>query len=169
MTKAYRSQGQSLEITGLSSGVKAGYIYRRSGGTTRYWVGVVTNDITGTSEALTTIDGRPIQIGDGVAAETQYGDGRGDMMVEGVFTIPVYPSGNAPSAVDGAPLYGSSFTNNVASGVDPTPGGHAISGTLVGFADGDAYIGTTAPYVGVHVVDVKLLGLPLHALQSVAP
>lgn len=166
MTKAYRAEGKSIALTGITTGISGGSIYRRSKTSSpkRYWVGVVTNDIQGTSETLETIDGRPILIGDGVAAEAQVGDGKGDMFIEGVFTLPCI-AGNSFSDAD--PVYGS-FSSNVASGVVADPSGAALSGALVGFAVGDSYTATTAPFTGKVVVDTKLISLPLHGLDSVA-
>jgi len=176
MTKAFRSEGKSVAITGQTTTVSPGSIFRRSGGTARFWIGVVADEIIGNTVALTTIDGRPINIGDGVAAEAPLGDGKGDMFIEGIFTLRCPTSGMIIN--DGDPVYadvtgkGGASQGTVASGVtnngSPTAG-PAISGCLVGFAEGAAYTATVAPLTGLRVVDVKLLGLPLHALASVAP
>lgn len=175
MAKNFRQHGNSITISGVTSGtVPAGSLYRRTGGTAtaRAWIGVVEDDITGTTAQLTTLDGRPIQIGDGVAAEAQTGTGKGDMTIEGVFTFRLPYSGAL--VLDGDPLYAEFNASNVASGVtdNMTAGGvqfGAISGALVGFAVGGNYTATTAPFTGLNVVDVKLLGLPLHGLASVGP
>lgn len=173
MSKSFRQNGRSIAITGVSSGtIPSGSLYRRTGygSTGRAWIGVVEDDITGTSTARTTLDGRPIVIGDGVAAEAQYGTGKGDMTIEGVYTMRLPASGT--NILDGAPLY-ASFTSNVASGVTDNVSGATfmgpISGAMVGYAVGANYVGTSAPYVGLNVVDVKLLGFPLHRLAEIAP
>ena len=173
MAKNFRQQGNSITISGVSTGtITGGSLYRRTGysSTGRAWIGVVEDDITGTSTQLTTLDGRPIQIGDGVAAEAQTGTGKGDMTIEGVFTFRLPASGTY--VVDGDPLW-AVFTSDVASGVTDNVIGAtfmgAISGALVGFAVGGNYTGSTVPYTGMNVVDVKLTGLPLHGLASVAP
>jgi predicted RecA/RadA family phage recombinase len=181
MTKAFRQEGKSIEISGVTTTVASGSIYRRSGNqgggqdSSRAYVGVVTDEIIGTSETLTTLDGRPIQIGDGVAAEAQTGTGKGDAMVEGVFTLALPASGMV--VYDADPLYmnvaDTTNPGTVASGVTNNQDGDfvrsAISGALVGFAVGDSYTGTSAPFTGLNVVDVKLLGLPLHGLADAAP
>lgn len=176
MTKAFRQDGKSITITGVSAAnIPAGSLYRRSGGsaTARAWIGVVTDDIHATTSVQTTLDGRPILIGDGVAAEAQTGEGKGDMFIEGVFTLRLPASGTL--VLDGDPLYGV-FTNSVASGVtdnalvsSPYTNFGALSGALVGFAVGGNYTATVAPYAGLNVVDVKLLGLPLHDLATAGP
>ena len=168
MSKAYQGPGQSVKISGISSTIAVGSVYRRSGGSVRYWIGVVTDEIIGTGNQLTTVDGRPILIGDGVAAESQVGDGKGDMMVEGIFTLRLPTSGMLVN--DGDPVY-ANFTSNVASGVtnnqDAAFNRFPISGGLVGFAEGRSYFATTAPFTGLNMVDVKLLGLPLHQLNLI--
>lgn len=178
MTKAFSQNGKSIAITGVASTVAVGSVYRRtgaSGAMARAWIGVVTDKIIGTSDAQTTIDGRPIVIGDGVAAEAQFGEGKGDMMIEGVFTLALPTSGMVIN--DSDPLYmrvaNTAAPGTVASGVtnnqDAAFNRHAISGACVGFAVGSNYTGTSAPFVGLNVVDVKLLGLPLHGLAAAAP
>lgn len=177
MTKAFSQNGKSIAITGVASSVAVGSVYRRTGAGAmgRAWVGVLTDKIVGTSDDQTTIDGRPIVIGDGVAAEAQKGEGKGDMMVEGVFTLALPTSGMVIN--DSDPLYmqvaNPAAPGTVASGVtnneDAAFNGHAISGACVGFAVGANYTGTSAPYVGLNVVDVKLLGAPLHGLAAAAP
>ncbi len=163
-------------ISGVSSAtIPAGSLYRRSGlsSTSRAWIGVVEDDIIGSSVAAQTLDGRSVNIGDGVAAETQYGTGKGDMTIEGVFTFRLAASG--VYVVDGDPLYAQFDGNNVASGVTDNVNLStlvqfgAISGACVGFAVGGNYTATTAPFTGMNVVDVKLLGLPLHGLAATAP
>lgn len=177
MAKEFSGDGKSVKITGQSATIAQGSIFRRSGGTSRYWVGVVTDEIIGTAAAQTTVDGRPIQIGDGVAAEAQFGDGKGDMFVEGIFTLRVVASGMyfadsdpvyaqvASFANPGGTLVSSGVTNNQTAAFVK----YAVSGALVGFAEGASYISTAKPYVGLNVVDVKLLGLPLHQLAAAAP
>ena len=183
MTKAFRQEGKSIEISGAATTVAAGSVYRRTGNqggaagsSTRAFIGVVTDEITGTSADATTIDGRPIMIGDGVAAEAQTGSGKGDAMIEGVFTLALPVSGMV--VYDADPLYmqvadttapgtvASGVTNNQTAAFART---QAISGALVGFAVGQSYTGATAPFTGLNVVDVKLLGLPLHGLADAAP
>ena len=174
MAKNFRQVGTSITISGVTSGtIPPGSLYRRTGGaaTARAWIGVVEDEVIGSTVAQTTIDGRPINIGDGVAGEAQFGTGKGDMTIEGVFTFRLPYSGAL--VLDADPVY-AEFTNNVASGVtdNMTSAGvqfGAISGSLVGFAVGANYISTVAPFVGMNVVDVKLLGLPLHGIQTVAP
>ena len=183
MAKNFRQPGKSIEITGQATTIAQGSIFRRLASNAargdRGWIGVVTDEIIGTSADAETLDGRPIQIGDGVAAEAQSGDGKGDMMIEGVFTFalptsgmviydtnPVY--GNFP-ATGGAPT---AATTLVASGVTNNQNASfarlALSGALVGFAVGANYTSTVAPYTGMNVVDVKLLGNALHGLDGVA-
>lgn len=176
--KNYKQPGKTLEITGLSTDVKAGYIYRRTGHSSamaKAWIGVVPDDILGTSTALTTLDGRPIVIGDGVAAEAQYGSGKGDMILEGVFTSPLPTSGMLVR--DSDPVYmqvaSVAAPGTVASGVtvnqDAAFNRFAISGALVGFAVGSNYTATQSPYTGMNVVDYKLIALPLHGIVGAAP
>ena len=183
MTKAFRQEGKSIEISGESATIAAGSIYRRWGtqggaqDSSRAFIGIVTDEIIGTSADLTTIDGRPIQIGDGVAAEAQKGSGKGDAMIEGVFTLQLPASGMV--VYDADPLYmnvaDTTAPGTVASGVTNNQtaafarADRAISGALVGFAVGDSYTGSSAPFTGLNVVDVKLLGLPLHGLADAAP
>lgn len=177
MTKAFRQNGKSVEISGVTTTVASGSIYRRTGGgaRARAWIGVVTDEIIGTTAQAETIDGRPIQIGDGVAAEAQLGPGKGDMMVEGVFTLALPTSGMVVN--DSDPLWmlvaNHAAPGTIASGVtnneDAAFNQHAISGACVGFAVGSNYTGTSAPYTGLNVVDVKLLGNPLHGLADAAP
>lgn len=172
MAKNFRQKGESLTISGVSATVPGGSLYRRSTYSSlgRAWIGVVEDEIIGTSASQQTLDGRPIQIGDGVAAEAQTGSGKGDMTIEGVFTFRLPASGTYIQ--DGAPLY-AQFTSNVASGVTDNVSGAtfmgAISGALVGFAVGQNYTGQTTPFLGMNVVDVKLLGLPLHGLAAIGP
>ena len=177
MTKAFSQNGKSVAITGVASTVAVGSVYRRTGAGAmgRAWIGVVTDEIIGTSDTAETLDGRPIQIGDGVAAEAQTGSGKGDMMVEGVFTLSLPTSGMVIN--DSDPLWmqvaNTAAPGTVASGVtnnqDAAFNVRAISGACVGFAVGANYTGTSAPFVGLNVVDVKLLGLPLHGLAAAAP
>lgn len=176
MAKNFRQVGSSITISGVTSAtIPAGSLYRRTGLSTlnRGWIGVVEDEIVGSSVALQTLDGRSINIGDGVAGETQFGTGKGDMTVEGVFTFRLPASGTY--VVDGAPIYGR-FTSNVASGVtdnvlvaSPYTQFGAISGALVGFSVGNSYVGTVTPFVGMNVVDVKLLGLPMHGFEKCGP
>ena len=177
MAKNYKQPGKVLEITGVTGSTKipAGSLYRRTGGGARQraWIGVVIDEIIPTGATAETLDGRPIQIGDGVTAEAQSGPGKGDMMVEEVHTFRLPASGTY--VVDADPLY-AVFTSNVASGVtdnalvaSPYTQFGAVSGALVGFAVGGNYVSTVAPYVGMNVVDVKLLGLPLHGLAAAGP
>ena len=184
MTKAFRQEGKSIEISGAATTVAAGSVYRRTGNqggaqdSSRAFVGVVTDEITGTSADATTIDGRPIMIGDGVAAEAQTGSGKGDAMIEGVFTFSLPTSGMI--VYDSDPLYmqvaDTTAPATVASGVTNNQASAAlayarapISGACVGFAVGQSYTGSSAPFTGLNVVDVKLLGLPLHGLAAAAP
>ena len=174
MAKNFRQTGKSITISGVtSSTVPAGSLYRRTGGaaTARAWIGVVEDEVLGSSVAAQTLDGRPIQIGDGVAGEAQFGTGKGDMTIEGVFTFRLPYSGAL--VLDADPVY-AEFANNFASGVtdNMTAAGvqfGAISGSLVGFAVGQNYISAVQPFVGMNVVDVKLLGSPLHGIQTIAP
>lgn len=182
MTKAFRQEGKSIEISGAATTVAAGSVYRRTGGQggssiVRAHIGVVTDEIIGTSADATTLDGRPIIIGDGVSAEAQTGSGKGDAMIEGVFTLRLPVSGML--VYDADPLYmnvaNTAAPGTVASGVTNNQTAafsrvnRAISGALVGFAVGQSYTGSSAPFTGLNVVDVKLLGLPLHGLAAAAP
>jgi predicted RecA/RadA family phage recombinase len=178
MAKNFIQPGKSIRITGQSSTIAAGSIFRRTGASNsmaKAWIGTVEDEIIGTGADAETLDGRPIQIGDGVAAEAQSGDGIGDMTIEGVFFFLLPTSGMVVN--DSDPLYmqvasvtapgtvASGVTNNQSASFDR----HALSGALVGFAVGANYTATTAPYTGLNGVDVKLLGLPLHGLDAVAP
>lgn len=175
--KTYRQPGSVLQISGISSGtIPAGSLYRRTGGTQfqRAWIGIVIDDIVGTGTALTTLDGRPIDIGDGRTAEAQYGTGKGDMKVDGVFTCRLPASGSY--IVDGDPLWAIfNETTKVASGVTDNINAAGslnwgpISGALVGYAVGGNYTATQVPFVGMNVVDVKLLGFPLHGIAWAGP
>lgn len=177
--KAYRNEGKTLPISGVTgtTNIAPNSIYRRTGGAAqgRAWIGVVIDEIIATGSAQQTLDGRPILIGDGVAAQAQTGTGKGDMMIEGVFTLTLPTSGMY--VADSAPLYmlvaDVTAPGTVASGVtnnqDAAFNRHALSGALVGYAVGANYVGSSPPYTGLNVVDVKLLGLPLHGLQAAAP
>ena len=182
MSKLFRSNGKSVKIDGQAADVASGRIFRRgnpisevAGGARGWggnWIGVVTDDIIGTSSTLTTVDGRPILIGDGVAAEAQVGDGAGDMGVEGVYTLLVEGtsaviSGAMPCYMQVADVDDPSATL-IASGVTRNSD-HPISGALVGFAVEDEYSGDTAPFTGRRVVDVKLLGNAFTGLLNTAP
>lgn len=178
MAKNFRQVGRSITITSQTSDIAAGSIYRRTGASNamaKAWIGVVEDEIIGTSSNAETIDGRPIQIGNGVAAEAQTGDGKGDMTIEGVFTFALPTSGMLVN--DSDPLYMQvvdvTAPGTIASGVTNNQSAsfarQAISGALVGFAVDSNYTATTAPFTGMNVVDVKLLGLPLHGLSDVAP
>lgn len=178
MSKNYRQPGKSIQISGQASTIAAGSVFRRTGGAndmSRAWIGVVEDDIIGTSAQAVTLDGRPIKIGDGVAAEAQTGDGKGDMTIEGVFVFALPTSGMLIQ--DGDPLYmhvaDVTAPGTVASGVTNNQSAsfarHPLSGALVGFAVGGNYTATTAPLTGKNVVDVKLLSQPLHGLAAVAP
>lgn len=181
MAKNFRQEGKSIPITGQSANRSAGWLYRRTGLSSagaKAWVGVIEDDIIGTSSTLTTIDGRPILIGNGVAAEAQTGDGKGDMTIEGVFTFALPQSGMLIRDADPLYMLVSSVTSidTIASGVTNNQNAnsgafdrHALSGALVGFAVGGNYTGATAPFVGLNVVDVKLMGLPLQGLAAVGP
>lgn len=178
MSKKYTQQGETISISGLTASLAAGSIYRKGGEKNRAWIGVVIDDIIGTAVQLTTIDGRPIDIGDG-GGGLQYGDGLGDMQIEGVFTLRLPASGTI--VPDGHPLYmqvaniatPTSSATFAASGVTPGMadliGTGPISGCLVGFAYGEAYTASTGIYSGLRVVDVKLLGLPLQGLAAIGP
>ena len=174
MAKNFRQVGKSITISGVtSSTIPAGSLYRRTGGATgaAAWIGVVEDEILGSSVAAQTLDGRPILIGDGVAAEAQTSSGKGDMTIEGVFTFRLPYSGAL--VLDADPVY-AEFTNNFASGVtdNKTAAGvqfGPLSGACVGFAVGQNYISTVQPFVGMNVVDVKLLGPPLQGLAAIAP
>jgi len=171
MAKNFRQVGKSITISGVSgTTVASGSLYRRTGGSQfqRAWIGVVTDRIIGDDQSQETLDRRPIDIGDGVAAEAQLGEGKGDMMIEGVHVFRLPTSGMA--VADSDPLYGDfNSTTNVASGVTDNGAFGPISGALVGFAVGANYTATTAPFTGLNVVDVKLLGLPLHGLEAISP
>jgi hypothetical protein len=184
MTKAHRQEGKSVEITGIATAnIPGGSIYRKTGSTStqgRAWIGVVTEDINATSQAATTLDGRPIVIGDGVLAEAQSGSGKGDMFIEGVFTLRLPTSGMYVNDSDPVYLNLASYndlsgTNTVASGVTNNQlttspwTRHALSGAIVGFAVGASYTATSQPFTGLNVVDVKLIGLPLQGLAAIAP
>lgn len=178
MAKNFRQPGKSITITGQTATRASGSLFRRTGAAgalAKAWIGVVEDEIIGTAVVDETLDGRPIMIGDGVAAEAQFGDGKGDMTIEGVFTFNLPTSGMLIN--DSDPLYMQvadvTTPGTVASGVTNNQSAdftrHAISGALVGFAVGANYTAATAPFTGNNVIDVKLLGLPLHGLAAVAP
>lgn len=171
MSKFYRAEGKVVAISGQTADVPAGRIFRKGGvgAQGNFWTGIVVDDIIGTSSTLTTLDGRPIMIGDGVAAEAQSGDGKGDMGIVGVYTLLV--DATSAAIVDADPCYAqvADFADPdatlISSGITEN-GGFVVSGALVGFAVGPEYTGDTAPYTGRRVVDVKLLGLPLHNIAN---
>lgn len=186
MSKLFRSEGKSVKIFGQASDVASGRIFRRGNPLTELanpaggygqgwggnWIGVVVDDILGTDSVLTTLDGRPILIGDGVAGEAQTGDGKGDMGVVGVYTLGVAA---ASAVISGAmPCYmevaddANPQDSLIASGVT-RHGDVPISGALVGFAVEEEYLGDTAPFAGLRVVDVKLLGNAFTGIMNTAP
>ena len=184
MSKLFRGEGKSVKISGQAADVVSGRIFRRSNNQNEaanpnfggQWIGVVTDDVLGTTSTLTTLDGRPIIIGDGQAAEAQTGDGKGDMAIEGVFTLLVDATSAVISGAMPCYMQVASFANPqntlIASGVTRNGAADvmfAVSGALVGFAVDNEYSGEAAPYAGRRVVDVKLLGNPLHDLVNVAP
>jgi len=178
MAKNFRQDGKSITITGQTANRTAGWIYRRTGASdalAKAWLGVIEDDIIGTSSDLTTVDGRPVLIGDGVVAEAQKGDGKGDMTIQGVFTFNLPTSGMVVNDSDALYMQVADVTapGTVASGVTNNETAafakYAISGAMVGFAVGANYTAATAPFNGNNVVDVKLLGLPLHGLAAQAP
>lgn len=181
MAQTFKRNGLVLPIVTPSvSGVVANSLYRSGG-----WVGVVQRDITGTSEAEVTIDGRPII---NLAGETAtMGDGLGDIAVEGVYTVgcsgntftdgsPVYFFGQdtqyaTPTWVADTPAVGPGTTAQV-SGLVSGTSLHSVSGVLLGYAVGPDYTTRDSSeepddvYWGAitnRVVDVKLLGYPLTA------
>ncbi len=180
MSKLFKSDGKSVQISGQSADIVSGRIFRRGNPLTEVangtfgggWIGVITDDVLGTSSTLTTVDGRPIIIGDGVAAEAQTGDGKGDMLVEGVFTLLVDATSAVISGATPCYMQVASFANPqstlIASGVTRNSD-YAVSGALVGFAVDNEYSGEAAPYAGRRVVDVKLLGNAFHDLGNTAP
>lgn len=178
MAKNFRQHGKSITITGRTTTVAQGSVFRRTGAAgalAKAWIGVVEDEIIGTTANAETLDGRPILIGDGVAAEAQLGDGKGDMTIEGVFTFNLPTSGMVVNDSDPCYMRVADVTTpgTVASGVTNNESAtfvrFAISGALVGFAVGANYTAATAPFTGNNVVDVKMLGLPLHGLAGVAP
>jgi hypothetical protein len=179
MSKHYRGEGKVIKIDGQTADVASGRIYRKGNPLSLAanptqsgnFVGVVQADITGTSSTLTTVDLRPIQVGDGVDG-TQTGDGKGDMMVEGVHTLLVWGESAVISGSMACYMQVADFANPhstlIASGVTRN-GDYAVSGALVGFATENEYTGDAAPFTGRRVVDVKLLGNALHAIATTAP
>ena len=184
MSKQKISEGKSIVITGQTATIEVGSVYRRAGtsairvpgGSNFYqvfWPGVVVDQILGTSVTLQDVGGRPVIIGDGASAESQGGDGRGDMDIEGVHQLQVVAD-NGGAIIDASPVYA-----HVADVTDPSASvtasgvtgnnGYAISGALVGFAEGASYTSTTPPFNGLVVVDCKLLGAPLHGLNLTGP
>ena len=180
MSKLFRAEGKSVKIWGQTATVESGRIFRRGNPLTEVangafggsWVGVVTDEIIGTSQTLTTVDGRPILIGDGVGAEAQTGDGKGDMGVVGVYTLLVEGTSAVISGAMPCYMQVADFANPqstlIASGVTRN-GDFPVSGALVGFAVEDEYTGDTAPFAGRRVVDVKILGNALHGMLNTAP
>ena len=188
MALNYVGPGDTIPITGLSTGVLGGALYSYSGGTTvgSNWWGVVANDIIGTSEALTTVDGRPVLDEDLTGLSIQgvnVGTGKGDLKVCGVHEL-VVGSGRAQQNAfkTGVAVYASGV--NVRAGVDlrdagtrtptsygmvqipnaPTvaPEGYSV----VGHVWAPAFLDQreASPFKGGWVVPVKLLGHPMVGL-----
>ena len=135
MAKNQISVGHTRIIDGQTTGHLSGDLVIFNS-----WPGVIQANIIGTTEELTTIEGRPIT--------GEFGDGRGDMQIEGVFTFQDRgPAGGFPALVDG------DIANRAdASGVTSEGG---IGATTAGHV-----MGTPFDVEGVLFVDVKLLGRP---------
>lgn len=130
MAKNERAIGHTKRITGLATGAKGGELLHASG-----WAGIVVKDIVGTSEPL-------VEFGREISGA--FGDGAGDIQVEGVFKL-VDESGGA--LADGGSVDRAS-PSGVKVAADPArpDTGHVF---------GDPYMED-----GVAFVDVKLLGRP---------
>lgn len=170
--------GTTIPVTGLSSGVSAGALFGHGSAVNEAWWGIIADDIIGTSEALTTIDGRPI-LDEDVA---QVGDGKGDLLVEGVvqavvasglavsnFSVgdPVYASGY--NGVAGPDVSGNNGARDVTTYGMVQPAAAAVDTTrglsLAGHVWKRPYLAEGAsPFAGSWVVDVKLLGHPAAGL-----
>jgi len=127
-----RAVGHTRRVAGYATGHDSGDLLIHNA-----WPGVVLKNIKGTTEALTTIDGREI-VG-------EYGDGVGDIQVEGVFKVvdETYP---ASTLADG-----DAVDRNSASGVIAA----AVAANRMGHVMGDPWIEDSIQYVAV-----KLLGRP---------
>lgn len=184
MSLMQTSLGETLPIEGLSTGYKSGTLYAvGQDHTSKFW-GVIQNDIIGTSEAQTTVDGRPILDND----VSQVGSGKGELAITGVHTV-VIPSGLAKGSHGfkvGNPVYASGVNTragklpipNEVGSTDPTDYGfvmplstfttYGTSGglSLVGHVWKQAYLDlrTTSKTKGAWVAEVKLLGHPVAGL-----
>lgn len=191
MALNYVGPGHTIPLSSLSTGVKAGALYNYGADTNGhgfgYW-GVVQDDVIGTSESLTTIDGRPILDEDLTGLSIQgvnVGDGKGDLAVEGVYEF-IVASGiaNAGGIGVGEPLYASG--TNVVAGPDASGEAGDSDTTLVtnyghvqpqaaytadGLLGGLSLVGHTwgTPFLdlrnasvtkGAWVVETKLFGRP---------
>lgn len=181
MSLVHIGPGDVIPITGKTTGLSSGALYSVGSAIDGVvWWGIVQDDIIGTTEALTTIDGRPILDED----VSQLGDGAGDMMVTGVHQC-IVASGAALAGVFavGEPVYASGF--DVLAGVDSGTADSAIgsdtvqtlgmvhqseavdsTGTggmsLCGHVWKVPYLETNtgSPLVGSWVAEIKLLGHP---------
>lgn len=184
MSLMQTSLGETLPIEGLSTGYKSGTLYAvGQDHTSKFW-GIIQNDIIGTSEALTTVDGRPILDND----VSQVGSGKGELAITGVHAV-VIPSGLAQAASGfkvGNPVYASGVGTRAAAPTtaahvganDPTIYGFVqpastfttygtVGGlSLVGHVWKQAYLDlrTTSKTKGAWVAEVKLLGHPVAGL-----
>jgi hypothetical protein len=118
--------GQTIPLGPLTTGLTAGALYNvgsdSDGPGYGYW-GIVEDDVIGTTEGLTTVDGRPI-----LDSTNDTGDGLGDLVVDGVHEL-VVGSGlaQAGTLTKGAPVYASGV--NTVAGVDTVNAGAATPAT----------------------------------------
>lgn len=187
MSLAYVGPGDTIPLSGLATGVDSSTLYNvgqaDAGPSYGYW-GIVQDDIIGTSETLTTVDGRPILDEDltGLSiAGVNRGTGTGDLMVTGVHEM-VSASGIAQTGALGVgdPVFASGV--NTTAGVDLEQPGTLTVQTLgmiqaeaawsiSGFTGGMSLVGhvwrapffdsrDASPFKGSWVTEVKLLGCP---------
>lgn len=177
MSLNFIGPGMTIPVTGQASSVAAGALFAHGGAVNEAWWGVCEASITGTAVALTTVDGRPILDED----VTQYGSGEGDIKVEGVFQFavasglaqivtnfrvgdPVYASGY--NGVAGPDVSGNNGDSDVTTLGMVQPAAAAVDTTrglsLAGHVWKAAYLETNnaSPFVGMWVVEAKLLGHP---------
>jgi len=179
--------GDVLPVTGLATGYKSGALYNfgdpASAAGNGFW-GIIQDDIIGTSDALTTIDGRPILDND----VSSVGNGKGDLKITGVHTM-VVASGMAQAGTGfkiGNPVYASGVSTRAAApntaaqrgASDPTDFGFiqpvstfttygTVGGlSLVGHVWKQVYLDqrSSSKTKGAWVAEVKLLGHPIVGL-----
>lgn len=194
MALNYVGPGDTIPVTGIASTISSGALYKVGVNATDHeagWWGVVQDEIIGTSNTLTTIDGRPILDEDLTGLNIQgvnVGDGKGELAVVGVHEF-IIASGVAlaGSIAKGHAVYASG-TNTVAGPTiglrgdyDITPGNtygmvqHQTAYTTYGASGGLSLVGhvwkdpfldlrTASNTKGTWVVETKLFGCPVQGL-----